>query len=437
MDGSLQIVKSDIRIEEIRNEKDVLERPWHTIFQSLPFFSYPIFNIDLNVTENCNLKCIYCFRGEKRAVYMSLAIAKRAVDWLLEASKGAQDLKVNLMGGEPLLCFSMIRVLVPYAKLRARQMGKKIHFGCTTNCTLVTDEIIQFWKQNGMGFHCSIDGIPEIQDRNRPYANGYGSSRAAEQGIKKILAYRPEVMARSTITPMTVPYITENVKYFISLGFKNMALKPAVNCDWTDNNLTELDAQFHKLTDFYIHLLNSGEEIDIEEYTKGFKSIAHPQKHDSVPCGAGRGALLIDANGDIWPCHRFGRHCAGHELMMGKIFHRFNNDLHRAFINYNFDADVEVDCIHCPASLSCHNFCYAECLEINNSLYKPNETHCKIKALFFRHLLRAYENLRSNKNPFIEKKIVNNESEEPTFSKKGANDDEHPMDSRSPLQKYV
>jgi uncharacterized protein len=55
----------------------------------------------------------------------------------------------------------------------------------TTNGTLVTEEVVDFWKRWGMGFHTSIDGTPEIQDQNRPTTGGKGSSRLVGQAVPK------------------------------------------------------------------------------------------------------------------------------------------------------------------------------------------------------------------------------------------------------------
>lgn len=150
---------------------------------------------------------------------MSEETARNAVDWLFASCGIQRDLHVNLMGGEPLLRFDLIQKIVPYAKLRARQIGKNVHFGCTTNCTLLTDKILAFWKRFGMGFHCSIDGIPELQNLNRLFVNGKGSAEVVERNVRKILDYRPAVMARSTITPQSAPYLLDSARYFASLGF--------------------------------------------------------------------------------------------------------------------------------------------------------------------------------------------------------------------------
>ena len=127
--------------------------------------------LDLDVTVECNLRCTYCFK-EKWTEHMEDQVAFDTMIWLLYASGPHRDVTVNFMGGEPLIRFRMIKKLVPFAKRRAWQMGKSIHFGMTTNGTLVTDEVVSFWKKWGMGFHTSIDGTPEVQDRNRPTTAG-------------------------------------------------------------------------------------------------------------------------------------------------------------------------------------------------------------------------------------------------------------------------
>ncbi len=155
--------------------------PWPRVYNSLPAVR-SVHSIDLDVTEACNLACVYCFKWQKKPVHMDEATAKNAINWLLEASGDFRgELKVNLMGGEPLLRFDLIRKIVPYGKCRARQLGKNLHFGCTTNCTHLTDEMMSFWRRFGMGFHCSIDGIPEVQNANRPFLGGGASAPAVEK----------------------------------------------------------------------------------------------------------------------------------------------------------------------------------------------------------------------------------------------------------------
>ena len=95
-------------------------RRWADIYESIPAVR-SVYSVDFDLTEACNLACVYCFKWQKKAVHMDEGTARAAIDWLLEASGQQRDLKINLMGGEPLLRFDLIKKIVPYGKLRARQ----------------------------------------------------------------------------------------------------------------------------------------------------------------------------------------------------------------------------------------------------------------------------------------------------------------------------
>ena len=85
-----------------------------------------ITSIDLDITVDCNMRCVYCFK-EKRSEHMSEQTAMDAILWLIYASGHAKKLNVALIGGEPLLRFDLIKKLVPFAKRRAAYHGKSIH----------------------------------------------------------------------------------------------------------------------------------------------------------------------------------------------------------------------------------------------------------------------------------------------------------------------
>ena len=74
----------------------------------------------LHVAHTCNLNCAYCFASQgkyhgERAI-MSLDVAKRALDFLIENSGSRRNLEVDFFGGEPLMNFDMLKELVAYAR---------------------------------------------------------------------------------------------------------------------------------------------------------------------------------------------------------------------------------------------------------------------------------------------------------------------------------
>jgi uncharacterized protein len=337
---------------------------------------------------------------------MDEATAKQAIDWLLEGSGGARELRVNLMGGEPLLRFDLLQKIVPYGKLRARQRGQSLHFGCTTNCTTLTDEILAFWRRFGMGFHCSIDGIPEVQNVNRPFLSGGPTSAAVEKNVPKILAYRPEVMARATLSPASVRVLFESAKYLAGLGFKSMTFKAAVNCDWRPDDLEALRSQYEKLGEFYIDRLVAGRPLKVEEFSKGLRAIHSTEVNSRFPCGAGRGLILVDPRGDLWPCHRFGPHQCGGDFRLGRLGQPFNDRLRSVFLEYNIPQDSKAGCDRCPAALTCRNWCYAECVDCTHTFYDPGKTYCEVNRIVHAQVLRIHDYLRCSQ-PNLLREVVN------------------------------
>ena len=67
----------------------------------------------LHIAHTCNLNCSYCFASQgkysgERAM-MSFEVGKRALDFLVENSKGRRNLEVDFFGGEPLMNFGVVK----------------------------------------------------------------------------------------------------------------------------------------------------------------------------------------------------------------------------------------------------------------------------------------------------------------------------------------
>jgi uncharacterized protein len=351
--------------------------------------------MDLDLTDACNLACHYCYKWQKKAVHMEEAVAKAAIDWLLEASGELREpLKINLMGGEPTLRFELIKKIVPYGKSRARQVGKNMHFGCTTNCTRLTDEMLEFWRGYGMGFHCSIDGIPEVQNANRPFLGGSPSSPLIERNVRKILAYRPSVTARATITPASASVLRESALYLESLGFRAMTFRVAVNCRWTERDFATARQEYAKLAGLYVDRLVENKPLDIQEFREGLQALHAPRRAYKRPCGAGCGIVMIDARGDIWPCHRFGPHLAGGQFRLGKLGESFNDRLREVFQSYDVFEEGRKSCDGCPAAQICRRWCYVECASCTGSIYTPSETYCTFIKIIYEQVIRINDCLK-------------------------------------------
>ena len=109
----------------------------------------PVKSMCLNVAHDCNLRCEYCFAakgdfgcGRK---LMPLEVGKKAIDFLIEHSKGRRNLELDFFGGEPLMNFKVVKQIVEYARSQEEKHNKKFRFTMTTNGLLLTDDVIEYY----------------------------------------------------------------------------------------------------------------------------------------------------------------------------------------------------------------------------------------------------------------------------------------------------
>jgi uncharacterized protein len=127
---------------------------------------------------DCNLACRYCFEDHFRGKsYMSEATADLLVQTLINGQVAqGKDLHLAFYGGEALLSPALIRrISQPLLQAAARQ-GTGYSFGLVTNGTLFNSRTVAELLPLGLsGAKITLDGPPDIHDRQRPFAAGMGS----------------------------------------------------------------------------------------------------------------------------------------------------------------------------------------------------------------------------------------------------------------------
>jgi uncharacterized protein len=156
----------------------------------------------LVVTEQCNLRCRYCaYSGQyinnrtHKNTNMSWQIAEQAVKLFYEGYSKVKLRDPSLVpamsfyGGEPLLNFDLIRKVFFLVRSLIRA---PIHFNLTTNGILITDEILDFFKNNDFYLLFSLNGNQNEHDRLRVFPNGSGSFSYLWQNLQMIRNKYPD-----------------------------------------------------------------------------------------------------------------------------------------------------------------------------------------------------------------------------------------------------
>jgi len=368
---------------------------------------HSVTNLDFDVTENCNLGCLYCFKGEMYTQNMSLETMKKALEWLLEASGTADSVNCNFMGGEPTMRWKEIREFVPWARRRGAARGKRVTFSMTTNLTLWTQEIRDFVDEYGFGILMSIDGCPEVQDAQRPAKNGKQMSSVVEHWAKSMLRTRPRSTARATIHPRYADRVFDGVQYFYDIGFKEVSMSLSEYHLWTQDRLEALQLEIAKVVDFVFDKHQKGEDFNLTIFKYHIAKLIHlraEQREAEIqfqksPCGAGKGYMMVDYTGDIWPCHRFDgadtAANAGGRFRMGNIFAgKFQHGLQKAFIDFDHSSVHKDSCTRCPINPVCGGYCPAANLSDAGSIYTPHDVYCGWSQLMYAAAESLYTRIR-------------------------------------------
>jgi uncharacterized protein len=341
---------------------------------------------------------------------MPLRVAQDAVVWLLYASGSSKSLNVFLMGGEPLLRKQIIEKVIPFAKLKAKSHGKDIRFSVTTNGTLVSDDIVLFAKENGLHFHLSFDGCPEVQDHNRPLATGEKSSPLVEAAANKILKEQPGVMARGCVSPDNVSMLLDSFRYFRKHGFTMIGLFPCESGRWTPSTLEMLEVQLSMVAEEWAEVFRNSIELHVLPLERWFTKKTRA-KRGKYPCGSGRGMVLIDVDGGIWPCSRFSSHDPA-KFKLGNIYEGFDDSLRTPFLEGCSEEKFYPECKDCIAKNVCEGGCLVENLEETGDMFVYSPNDCEILRICARVGTKMHDTLYAEKNPLFMKRYYPKEWKE-------------------------
>lgn len=143
----------------------------------------------LKLTTACNLNCVYCSEGDKKIQTLPQEIFFKLVEELppLLDLKNTKDAEFLFHGGEPMLYGKEnLKILIDYAKNKLSSYN--VRFLMQTNGTLIDDEWINFFKAENICVGISLDGYPEIHDKNRRTKNNEPTAEKILNNLQKMRA---------------------------------------------------------------------------------------------------------------------------------------------------------------------------------------------------------------------------------------------------------
>lgn len=279
----------------------------------------------ISINNHCNLNCIYChFHTPEKAEYLKKAdmdIYTILDNIMHHTDKYDIKFRLGFVGnGEPLLDYEALRSYIEY--ISEYLYDGRIAAYTITNGTLVTEEMLSFFRVHKVNVGFSIDGIPEIHNKLR--CNTHTAVMNAVERFHSVNGYYPSM--NCTVGRDVLSRAEETIAFFEPFCNKITFSRMTGACGIS-------------LKEFHSFIDRAKDRLNIR--TGGFDCTMYGGK-----CGAGISNIFY-ANGKVYLC--------GNCVDLPDIA----------------DSDTPLDRINPQIPLFDRNTCYRETRQIKNYKHKP------------------------------------------------------------------
>lgn len=303
----------------------------------------------------CNFSCSYCFAAQGRDKQrLETSKLLSMIDWMLDVNRTSERrIYITFLGGgEPILSFDVMSRGVEYGNQLANERGFNIVWNVVTNGSLITDEMLDFFKRENVIVRYSFEVIPEIQELQR------GNFDKVDSSIKLACSKGIHPVIRAMITPVNVNRLTEMVR-LIELnysGVKLFKIDPITDASFGDN-LLKMEEFYRLFNAEYLKAKKLGEKLGIEVQCVTERNL------DSVISRFCAGEISLNGYGEITACHRVSspKEKGYTDLRYGYVDTEGVHIDENKFLMITSDkVDTKSNCADCFLKYNCAGGCHAQ-----------------------------------------------------------------------------
>lgn len=357
--------------------------------------------VTINTTEDCNMRCKYCYEINKSRRSISIDKCRKYIDLILsdddylcfgdeEYGKDfwRQGLILDLIGGDALMnvetCDRVLTYLVYKLNTthteRAEVWRDSWKCSISSNGTLFSDPKVRAfcekWKWN-LSLGVSIDGCPAIHDKNRIMA--YRDKDGGEVGSMGIILenwdwYRrtfpyESLQTKATCARDSIPYLYDSLVFMhekLGLRYINQNfIMEDTGC--TEEDYGTLREQMQKCIGYVYEHRDSlfWSMIDRQFLCLNYRKNKEDKEYQNRGrCGSG-GMPALSIDGDIYPCFRWLPHTQRSRGVMcvGNVDEGF---IHKENFRAVRDGSARCRCTREPKCIDCEfeeacSYCIGGC----------------------------------------------------------------------------
>jgi uncharacterized protein len=391
---------------------------------------YKGLNITFQVTEDCNLRCKYCYEVDKKPGDLPFEYAQKFIDIILTDpdpinAKGTDceyllknSLILDFIGGDALMTPELLDKILQYYTYKAVSMGHHWAYrwraSISSNGTLfdkpeVRDFMMKY--KDNLSIGVSVDGCPEIHDKNRIHKDGTGTMKDIQKWWDWYMEWHgaDSVATKATCNKDTIPYLSKSIKFLheemrlrhinINFIFEDMHL--------TQDDLNLLDKEMEKAIRY---ILEHRHDLHVNMFNKTF-GVGEPMRDlDKGWCGAGAMPCL-SINGKIYPCFRFSpntMHSRKLDFYVGDVWNGLNHKERFETVRQQTRKKISPEkCLKCEVESACA-WCIGGAFAEKGEFYRQTnicEVH-KLQSKWARRYWEEYDKLEGTKSFDEQGKVI-------------------------------
>ena len=240
-----------------------------------------LFSIHIDVTNQCNLRCIHCYHPFDEYTF-SNNLTLDEIKKIIDEAFSLGVFRVTISGGEPFIRNDIYDILKYIS-------DKGMIIDVFTNATLINDDVIKKLeryniKEIGISFYSTRPDVHEAITSSQSYSKTY-------YAIQMLREHNFEVKLKCILMKTNIQYYRELIGFAKEMGCSlvlDFDITPKLN---GDNSPTELALDFEDII-----------KLSLDDSTKFYASAPEALPPESYPCNAGKYGLYISSAGNIYPC---------------------------------------------------------------------------------------------------------------------------------------
>jgi sulfatase maturation enzyme AslB (radical SAM superfamily) len=257
----------------------------------------------LIMSEECNLRCIYCYEPHKTRDKTVLTFAK--AKQILR--KFDRDAKVTFFGGEPMLHIDLMKQICEWG-----WEYRNFNFEMVTNGQIIDRKFFREYAKYFTYVQLSCDGPSAPQDINR----GHGSFRRAIEFYK---TFKEETgrypTMHAVLSKYSMPYLLEIVQWFYEMekDYDNQTSfrwLPGDANAWVEDDFRVYGEQLLLVKDWYLKNNIRDSKFSVRAFSQAEQALLGLNnqekdllRNDQPFCSAGQSLMAILPSGVMVPCH--------------------------------------------------------------------------------------------------------------------------------------